>query len=92
LGHVVRERGKLLRRIRRIAGQVKAIERSLESEADCADVMLLLSATSGAMNSLMAEVVADHVRHHVLDSRGRPSASEARAAEEVIDVIKAFFR
>jgi DNA-binding FrmR family transcriptional regulator len=92
MGHVVREKGKLLRRIRRIAGQVQAIERSLESEADCADIMLLISATSGAMNSLMAEVVSDHVRHHVLDSRGRPTASEARAAEEVIDVIKAFFR
>ena len=92
MGHVVREKGKLLRRIRRIKGQVEAVERSLEREADCADVMLLLSATSGAMNSLMAEVVADHVRHHVLDSRRRPTAEEARAAEEVIHVIKAFFR
>ncbi len=90
MAHTVRDRQKLLNRIRRIRGQVEAVERTLEGEADCSDVMHLLTASRGAINSLLAEVLEDHVREHLL---GRVSTgARAGAADELIDVIHAYFK
>jgi len=55
--HTVREKQKLLARVRRIRGQVEAIERALDSEAGCEKVMHLIAATRGAISGLMAEVL-----------------------------------
>jgi FrmR/RcnR family transcriptional regulator, repressor of frmRAB operon len=88
MGHTVRDQQKLLNRIRRIRGQVEAVERTLEGAADCADVMHLLTAARGAINSLLAEVLEDHVREHLV-GRG---ATRAEAADELIDVIHAYFK
>jgi DNA-binding FrmR family transcriptional regulator len=90
VAHTVRDQQKLLNRIRRIRGQIEAVERTLEGEADCSDVMHLLTAARGAINSLLAEVLEDHVREHVL---GRVSAgTRAEAADELIDVIHSYFK
>jgi FrmR/RcnR family transcriptional regulator, repressor of frmRAB operon len=89
VAHTVRDKQKLLNRIRRIRGQVQAVERTLEGEADCSDVMHLLTAARGAINSLLAEVLEDHLREHVL---GRVSGARAAAADELIDVIHAYFK
>lgn len=90
MAHTVRDQQKLLNRIRRIRGQVEAVERTLEGDADCSDVMHLLTATRGAINSLLAEVLEDHVREHVL---GRTATgTRADAADELIDVIHAYFK
>ena len=88
--HTVRDQQKLLNRIRRIRGQVEAFERTLEGEADCSDVMHRLTAARGAMNSLLVELLEDHVREHLI---GR-TASEARvdAADELIDIIHSYFK
>jgi len=90
MAHTVRDKQKLLNRTRRIRGQVEAVERALEGEADCSEVMHLLSAIRGAMNGLLAEILEDHVREHLV---GR-SASDTRvaAADEFIDVIHAYFK
>ena len=66
MAHTVRDKQKLLNRIRRIRGQVEAVERTLEGDADCSDVMHLLTASRGAINSLLAEVLEDHLREHLL--------------------------
>ncbi len=90
MAHTVRDKQKLLNRIRRIRGQVEAVERTLEGDADCSDVMHLLTASRGAINSLLAEVLEDHLREHLL---GRVSAdTRAEAADELIDVIHAYFK
>ncbi|MGO9802903.1 MAG: metal/formaldehyde-sensitive transcriptional repressor [Steroidobacteraceae bacterium] len=89
MAHTVRDKQKLLNRIRRIRGQVEAVERTLEGDADCSDVMHLLTASRGAINSLLAEVLEDHLREHVL---GRVSGPRAAAADELIDVIHSYFK
>ena len=73
MAHTVRDKQKLLRRVRRIIGQVAAVERALENEDDCADIMQLIAAARGAMNSLMAEVVEGHVRYHMVDPDRKPT-------------------
>jgi DNA-binding FrmR family transcriptional regulator len=90
--HLIRDKGKLLNRIRRIRGQIEAVERALEEEADCGTTMRLIAAARGAMNSLMAEVIDGHVRFHVIDPDRNPTSVQAQAAQELIDVVKAYLK
>ena len=90
--HTVRKKQKLLARVRRMKGQVEAIERSLESEANCEQVMHLIAGVRGAMAGLMAEVVEDHVRTHLVDSDKHPGALNAEAAEQLLDVVRTYLK
>ena len=92
MAHVVRDKNKLLNRVRRIKGQVEAIERSLEEGADCSRVLHTVSACRGAIEGLMAEVIEGHIRFHVVDPDHYPTSGRARAAQELIDVIKMYMK
>ena len=91
MGHTVKEKTKLLNRVHRVRGQVEALERAIEEEKGCADVLHLVVAARGAMNSLMAEIIEDHIREHVVDP-DRERGSRAKGAEELIDIIKAYLK
>jgi DNA-binding FrmR family transcriptional regulator len=92
MAHTVREKQKLLNRVRRIRGQIEAVERALEAERECTDVLQLIAAARGAINGLMAEVIEDHIRLHVVDP-SRPSASKkSRGARELIDVVRTYLK
>jgi DNA-binding FrmR family transcriptional regulator len=82
----------LLNRVRRLRGQVEAIERALETESPCADILHLLAATRGAMSGLMAEVLEDHVREHVASPTGLSDAARAQGADELVEVIRAYLK
>jgi len=90
VSHTKREKLKLLNRVRRIRGQVEALERALEEEKGCADVLHLIVAARGAMNSLMTEVIEDHIRLHVVDAA--KEAERARGAEELIEAVQAYLK
>ena len=90
--HTVREKQKLLARVRRIRGQVEAIERALESEAGCEKVMHLLAGLRGATSGLMAEVVEDHVRTHLVDADSHPGALNIEAVDQLLDVIRTYVK
>jgi DNA-binding FrmR family transcriptional regulator len=90
--HTIREKQKLLARIRRIRGQVEAIERALDTEAGCEQVMHLLAGVRGAMAGLMAEVVEDHVRTHLVDGKKYPDALNAEAAGQLLEVVRTYLR
>ena len=92
MGHTIREKTKLLNRVRRIRGQVEAIERALEGGNDCAQVLQLIASTRGAINGLMAEVLEDHVREHVAAPNGISDVERAKGANELVDVIRAYFK
>jgi FrmR/RcnR family transcriptional regulator, repressor of rcnA expression len=85
------EKQKLIARIHRIRGQVGAIERSLTSGDDCADVLMLLANVRGGINSLMAEVLEDHIRLHLL-SPGKASGNATELAEGLIDLVRAYLK
>ena len=89
--HTIRAKSKLLNRVRRIRGQVEALERALEQEAECGDVLRLIAAGRGAMNSLMAEVLEGHVRAHVFPEAS-PGSGQADAAEDLIEVVRAYLK
>ena len=87
--HTVREKQKLLARVRRIRGQVEAIERALDGEAGCEQVMHLIAGVRGAMASLMAEVIEEHVRTHLVDDAEHPNAE---AAEQLLSVVRTYLK
>jgi DNA-binding FrmR family transcriptional regulator len=91
MGHTVKEKTKLLNRVRRVLGQVKALERAVEEEKGCADVLHLVVTARGAMNSLMAEIIEDHIRMHVVDP-DHERGSRARGAEELIEIVQSYLK
>lgn len=92
MAHTTTDKEKLLTRVRRIRGQVEAIERALESEQECASVLQLMAACRGALNGLMAEVMEGHVRFHVLSPDGSKNSAQVKAAEELIDIVRAYLK
>ena len=90
--HTVKDKQKLLARVRRIRGQVEAVERALETEAGCDKVMHLLASTRAAMAGLMAEVVEDHVLTHLVDAEADPGALDRAAAEQLLGVVRTYLK
>jgi DNA-binding FrmR family transcriptional regulator len=90
--HTIQEKKKLLARVRRLRGQVESIERALESEAGCEQVMHLIAAARGAMAGLMAEVVEDHIHNHLVDAETHPGALKREAAEQLLDVVRTYLK
>lgn len=73
MAHTSTNKKKLVARVRRIAGQIAAIERAIDSEAGCSQILQQVAAARGAMGGLLEELVEDHLRHHV----AHPDLSEA---------------
>ncbi|HXB24725.1 MAG TPA: metal/formaldehyde-sensitive transcriptional repressor [Gemmatimonadaceae bacterium] len=90
--HTLRERQKLLNRVRRIAGQITAAEDLLEADAECERALHLLAACRGAISSLMAEILEDHIMSHVVDPDAAGNSPEREAAEQLLDIIKSYLR
>jgi DNA-binding FrmR family transcriptional regulator len=90
--HTTREREKLIARVRRIRGQIEAVERAILEEKGCSDVLQTVTAARGALNSLVAEMIEDHIRFHVLDPEEKVSPKRARAADELIDIVRAYVK
>ena len=91
MSHTIEEKSKLLARVRRIRGQVELVERALEAEAGCADVLQLIASVRGAVNGLMAEVIEDHVRCHVAAPSLR-SKQRAEATDQLLDVVRTYLK
>jgi len=92
LAHIIRDKKRMLNRVRRIRGQVEAIETAIEREADCSQILHTISGCRGAINSLMAEVLDGHIRFHIMDPDQDPRSERAKATQELIDVLRAYLR
>jgi len=86
-----KEKQKLLARVKRIRGQVDSVEKFLTADDDCADVLMLLANIRGGINSLMAEVLEDHIRHHMI-SPGKDAPPSLELAEDLIDLVRAYLK
>lgn len=92
MSHLIRDKKKLLNRVKRIRGQLNAIERELEEERDCTETLQTIAACRGAINGLMIQVLEGHIRLHVIDPDSKPTTEQAQAAQELIDVIRTYLR
>ena len=90
MAHTTRNQKKLQSRVRRIGGQVAAIEKALETGADCADVLVQIAAVRGAVHGLMMEVLNGHLQEHVVaesDERRR-----TREMSVVSDLLRTYLK
>ena len=92
MSHTIREKSKLIARVKRIRGQVEAVERALESELGCADILQLLASVRGAVGGLTAELIEDHIREHVSDPGRDEDTVRGQAAGELIDIIRTYLK
>jgi DNA-binding FrmR family transcriptional regulator len=88
---ISKEKQKLLSRIKRMGGQIVAVERAVTEGDECADVLMLLAAIRGGVNSLMAEILEDHIRLHITHpDRAKESAEEL--TEDLISLVRAYLK
>ncbi len=93
MAHTREEKKKLLNRVRRIMGQVAAIEKSLDQEnAECAEILHNIAACRGAMDALMAEVIEGHIRFHILPRNGAATEEQTRAANDLVGALRAYLK
>ena len=92
MSHTIKDKEKLLLRAKRIQGQVAALVRTLSEERDCSEVLQVMSATRGAINSLMAELLEGNIRSHVIPSKQKATSEQIAAADEVIAMVKSYLK
>jgi DNA-binding FrmR family transcriptional regulator len=92
MAHTAEEKKRLLNRVRRIMGQVAAIQKDLEQEFECAEVLHTISACRGAMDALMAEVIEGHIRFHILSPDGKTTDEQRLAADDLIAALRAYLK
>lgn len=92
MSHVAVEKQKLLNRLKRLRGQIDALERAVDADVECARVLHQATACRGALEGFIAEVIEDHIREHMVEP-GLPVADpKVQAAEELVAIIKAYLR
>ena len=92
MAHTSDEKKKLLTRVNRIQGQLAGIKKALEEEQPCASVLQQIAACRGAINGLMSEIMEGEVKFHVLSPNAKANSTEARAAEELIHVLRTYLK
>ncbi|CAN7624760.1 metal/formaldehyde-sensitive transcriptional repressor [Phyllobacterium sp. LjRoot231] len=92
MSHTTKEKAKLLGRIRRLKGQMEAVERALDAEVPCGDILNLVASVRGAVNGLMGELIEDHIRIHVVDPDNDEDSDRAQGAAELIDVVRKYLK
>ena len=83
-----REKLELLSRMKKLIGQLESAHHALEEDAHCADILQRLAAARGAINSLMAELMEDHILNHM----PRKTKSSSEAAADLIEIMRTYLK
>jgi FrmR/RcnR family transcriptional regulator, repressor of frmRAB operon len=92
VAHTANEKKSLLVRVNRIQGQLESIREAIEEEKECADVLQQIAACRGAVNSLLVEIVEGEIRFHVLGKNAKVGSREARAAENLVEILHRYIK
>ena len=87
---ISKEKQKLFSRMKRLGGQIGAVERAVAEGDECADILMLL-AIRGGVNGLMAEILEDHIRLHITHPDRGPESPEERT-EDLISRVRAYLK
>ncbi len=89
----VQNKERLIKRLHRIEGQVRGVERMLEEERYCIDILTQISAATTALESLAFEILDDHVNHCVAGAlaSGDPEAADQKS-RELLEAVRRFAR
>lgn len=88
MSHTTREQFDLVNRTKKVIGQLESVLRALEEDAHCADVLQRLAAARGAINSLMGELLEDHILNHM----PRKNKASADAAQDIVEIVRTYLK
>lgn len=89
--HSPKEKARALARVRRIRGQVEALERALEAGSACAPVLQQMAAIRGALNGLMTQVLESHIREGI-GQEDLPERQRQELLNELIELVRSYQR
>ena len=92
MGHVAQEKVKLLNRLKRLRGQVEAIERAVNADDECALILQQATSCRGALDGFIAEIIEDHIREHMIDPQAPRGDRRVEAAEELVEIVHQYLR
>jgi len=92
MAHTTEEKKKLLARVNRVHGQLESIRSAIEEEKDCSVVLQQIAACRGAINSLLVEIIDGEIRFHVLSKNSKIDSAEARAAENLVEILHRYIK
>jgi DNA-binding FrmR family transcriptional regulator len=88
MAKISKSKSELLNRTKKVIGQLESVLRALDADEPCAEALQRLAAARGAINGLMAELMEDHIRHHM----PRSSKSSGEAADDVIQIVRSYLK
>ena len=87
------QKDALVKRLHRIEGQVRGIERMVEGDRYCIDILTQIAAANTALESLAVSILDDHVRHCVAGALASGDEADARTkTEELLEAVQRFAR
>jgi DNA-binding FrmR family transcriptional regulator len=92
MSHVAAAKKELVTRINRLQGQLDGIKKAVQEDQDCAAVLQQVAACRGAINGLMAEIMEGEIKDHVLSQNAKANSSEARAADQLVEVLRRYLK
>lgn len=90
MSHVLENKKRIISRIRRIKGQLEAVEKGLDEKKDCYSVLQTLSAARGGLNGLVGELIEDHIKEHVMKNPNNPKTKHDKSALELVKIMKTY--
>jgi len=88
MSHTTTAKTDLVNRTKKIIGQLEAVHRALHEDEQCAEMLQRLAAARGAINSLMGELMEDHIRNHM----PRNSKSSEEAADDLVTIVRTYLK
>ena len=79
----------VLKRLRRLSGQLGGIERMVEEDRYCIDIVTQITAVQGALDKVALELLEDHARHCVV---GADAANQAQKTDELMGAVNRLLR
>jgi DNA-binding FrmR family transcriptional regulator len=87
------DKDALVKRLHRIEGQVRGVERMIEDNRYCIDILTQIAAVSTALESVALKILDDHVRHCVAGALASGDAAEAETkTQELVEAVQRFTR
>jgi DNA-binding FrmR family transcriptional regulator len=88
-----KDKDALIKRLHRIEGQVRGVEKMVEADRYCIDILTQISAVNTALESLAFKILDDHVRHCVSGALTSGDAEDAlEKTEELLATVQRFAR
>jgi DNA-binding FrmR family transcriptional regulator len=86
--HTSKEKLHLVNRTKKVIGQLESVLKGLDGDEQCSEILRRLASARGAINSLMGELMEDHIINHM----PKNSKSAEEAAEDIVQIVRTYLK